>query len=68
VPATIAARCRELAGVAAADVMKILKLRGSDAKMYANIAKPHGEDMIRKRRAADNERSMEILRMAGGFG
>lgn len=67
VPAMIAAQCRELANVTSLDPVKLLKLRGLHKKMYENIAKPHGEDMIRRKRAADTERSKEILRKAGVF-
>ncbi|KAK1745703.1 hypothetical protein QTG54_003627 [Skeletonema marinoi] len=67
VPAMIAAQCRELANVTSVDPVKLLKLRGLDKKMYENIAKPHGEDMIRRKRAADTARSRDILKRAGAF-
>lgn len=67
VPAMISTQCKELGNVTSVDPVKILKLRGIDKKMYENIARPHGEDMIRTKRAADNKRASEILRRAGAF-
>lgn len=63
----ISIQCKELGNVTSVDPVKILKLRGIDKKMYENIARPHGEDMIRRKRAADNKRASEILRRAGAF-
>jgi rRNA-processing protein FCF1 len=67
VPAMISTQCKELGNVTSVDTVKILKLRGLDKKMYENIARPHGEDMIETKRAADNKRASEILRRAGAF-